>query len=170
MILRARLLGGVLRAFSQSHATRVVAPPPSIFKQAFWLSAYLIQVATFGHVFATYCFSAYSASGPSMLPTFQVMGDWLLVDKLNYRRGKDIKVGDVIAFKSPYNRRDAVKRVLGMPGDYVLMGTPGSGNDQMIQVILRPSLLYLSLIDTTTLFDIPHLDHLSSFVCILTQF
>jgi len=69
-----------------------------------------------------------------MLPTIEVLGDWVLVSK-HYRRGRDIKVGDLITFKSvvePDVR--VIKRVLGMEGDYVLRNTPGSENNSMLQV------------------------------------
>ena len=74
-----------------------------------------------------------------MLPTFPVFGDILVTDK-SYRRGgqgrgKEIKVGDVVQFDSVYEPGEKViKRVVGMPGDYVLMNTPGSRNEDMVQV------------------------------------
>ena len=72
--------------------------------------------------------------GPSMLPTLNVRYDWVYVSKL-YRRGKGVKVGDVVTFKHPmFPGTGAAKRVLGMPGDFVLRDTPGSGSDMMIQV------------------------------------
>jgi inner membrane protease subunit 1 len=48
-------------------------------------------------------------------------------------------VGDVVAYNIPINEEMGVKRVLGMPGDYVLMDTPdvegrGGGGGSMIQV------------------------------------
>lgn len=74
-----------------------------------------------------------------MLPTFPVFGDILVTDK-SYRRGgqgrgKEIKVGDVVQFDSVYEPGEKViKRVVGMPGDYVLMNTPGSRSEDMVQV------------------------------------
>ena len=70
-----------------------------------------------------------------MLPTFEVIGDWALISRY-YRRGRDIKVGDIVSFASVVDPRDSViKRVIGMQGDYVLRDTPGM-NDTMIQVCL----------------------------------
>jgi inner membrane protease subunit 1 len=72
--------------------------------------------------------------GASMLPTIEVMGDHVLISK-QYRRGRDIKVGDIIGFNSVYEPGESViKRVLGMPGDYVLRDTPGSTSNAMLQV------------------------------------
>lgn len=68
-----------------------------------------------------------------MLPTFEVIGDWVLISR-GYRRGKDIRVGDVVSFDSVVDPAERViKRVIGMPGDYVLRDTPGK-SDTMIQV------------------------------------
>ena len=47
-----------------------------------------------------------------------------------------MQVGDVVSIKHPMAAGvRAVKRVVGMPGDFVMMDTPGSGSDKMIQVI-----------------------------------
>ena len=68
-----------------------------------------------------------------MLPTLNVIGDWVYISKL-YRRGKGIQVGDVVSFKHPLvPGMRASKRVLGMPGDFVLRNTPGEGG-MMVQV------------------------------------
>nr|POF13910.1 hypothetical protein CFP56_02934 [Quercus suber] len=59
--------------------------------------------------------------------------DWLLISKY-YRRGREVKVGDLVSFRHPVNRETyAVKRVIGMPGDFVLRDTPGK-NEVMIQL------------------------------------
>ncbi|KAK4188203.1 hypothetical protein QBC35DRAFT_496946 [Podospora australis] len=67
------------------------------------------------------------ASGPSMLPTFELLGEWLVVSK-SHRLGRNISVGDLVVYNIPINEEFGVKRVLGMPGDYVLMDTPEYGN------------------------------------------
>nr|POF18667.1 hypothetical protein CFP56_62175 [Quercus suber] len=67
-----------------------------------------------------------------MTPTLQSF-DWLLISKY-YRRGREVKVGDLVSFRHPVNRETyAVKRVIGLPGDFVLRDTPGK-NEVMIQV------------------------------------
>ncbi|KAH6850845.1 peptidase S24/S26A/S26B/S26C [Chaetomium sp. MPI-CAGE-AT-0009] len=97
------------------------------------------------HLIWEYVISMAPASGPSMLPTFEVLGEWLLVSKL-HRFGRGVSVGDVVAYNIPINDEVGVKRVLGLPGDYVLMDTPpddgagasvavaGGGGGSMIQV------------------------------------
>lgn len=68
-----------------------------------------------------------------MLPFWDIMGNGAVMSRF-YRRGKDIKVGDLIEFKVPINDTNAIKRVAGMPGDYVMIFGPESGRDEMIQV------------------------------------
>jgi len=72
-----------------------------------------------------------------MLPTLEVAGDFVLLD-CRYRRGRNVQVGDVVGYYIPIHLEDwGVKRVLGMPGDYVVLHPDGSvpeKNNAMIQV------------------------------------
>lgn len=86
------------------------------------------------HLVATHGFEVSPANGPSMLPTFSTYGDWIATDK-RYRLGRGVRVGDMVLYQTPFDRYMGVKRVIGLPGDYVSVGTPGSeGEDTMIQV------------------------------------
>ena len=77
------------------------------------------------------------ASGPSMVPTITVWGDWIYTSK-RYARGNGIEFGDIVEFKHPMVPAAAiVKRVMGLPGDFVREdGGVGTG-DRMIQVVQR---------------------------------
>jgi len=68
-----------------------------------------------------------------MLPTIYLSGEWVAINKM-CRRGKGVGVGDVVCAKSPIMPEEAViKRVIGMPGDFVLAdGVDTSG--RMIQI------------------------------------
>jgi mitochondrial inner membrane protease subunit 1 len=91
------------------------------------------QLAAAAHVFMAYGFTARASWGPSMLPTFEVRGDWLLSSR-RHRYGRGVRVGDLVNYTIPLEpENEGVKRVLGMPGDYVLSGRPGE-DDGMIQV------------------------------------
>ncbi|KAM0127907.1 hypothetical protein ACHAP3_008582 [Botrytis cinerea] len=69
-----------------------------------------------------------------MLPTISVSNDWFLISRA-YRRGRDVQVGDIVSFESVVEPgQKAFKRVLGLEGDCVMMGTPGSGETQMIRI------------------------------------
>lgn len=72
------------------------------------------------------------AQGPSMVPTFTVAGEGLVINRL-CRYGRNVKVGDLVAYDIPINKEIGVKRVIGLPGDYVLLGSPGESQD-MLQV------------------------------------
>ncbi|KAH8599819.1 peptidase S24/S26A/S26B/S26C [Bisporella sp. PMI_857] len=105
-----------------------------------------LQACFFYHLFHEFGYTTVPVWGASMLPTFEVMGDWLIISK-RYRRGRGIEVGDVVQF-DPVAAPGAgvIKRVLGLEGDYVLRNSPGAKYNDMIQVILRPALAPLALI------------------------
>ena len=68
-----------------------------------------------------------------MLPTMYVDGERVLVDA-RYRRGRDVLVGDVVSVGNPIGEEfGVIKRVVGLPGDFVLVGTP-ERSDLMVQV------------------------------------
>ncbi|CAO2833274.1 unnamed protein product [Amaranthus hypochondriacus] len=71
------------------------------------------------HVTDTYLFSPILVHGPSMLPTLNMRGDVLMVDRFTHRFGK-VELGDVVLVTSPNNpKRVLTKRVLGLEGDVV---------------------------------------------------
>ncbi|KAK3326518.1 peptidase S24/S26A/S26B/S26C [Apodospora peruviana] len=81
----------------------------------------------FAHLTVEYSYTVSHGVGPSMLPTFEVIGDCFVVSH-RHRFGRDVMVGDIVVYNIPVNNNNSigVKRVLGMPGDYVLTGTPHS--------------------------------------------
>ncbi|KAI9698741.1 MAG: hypothetical protein M1836_003851 [Candelina mexicana] len=67
-----------------------------------------------------------------MLPTLAAYGDGVMISKF-YRRGRGIEVGDIVSVKHPlFLGQGVIKRVLGMPGDFVLKDTPGKGEGIMV--------------------------------------
>lgn len=101
----------------------------------FRLAVSTLKISCLTHLTFTNLFQVSPAQGPSMLPTFTVDGEWIAAD-MRYRLGRSVEVGDLVLYKIPlFAHQNGVKRVVGMPGDYVLLGTPGEpGDDQMIQV------------------------------------
>ncbi|EEH50794.1 signal peptidase I [Paracoccidioides brasiliensis Pb18] len=82
-----------------------------------------------GKLFNEHCYSYQTCSGPSMYPSINYRGQWLLISKF-HKHGKGLEVGDLVVFKSPLFRgRTSTKRVLGMPGDFVLKDAPSPGDD-----------------------------------------
>lgn len=64
--------------------------------------------------------SPQEVSGHSMEPNFR-NGDYILTNKLIYKM-KDPQRGDIVIFKSPKNKDiDYIKRVIGLPGETVLL-------------------------------------------------
>ncbi|KAA8901689.1 peptidase S24/S26A/S26B/S26C [Sphaerosporella brunnea] len=86
------------------------------------------------HLFWSKCYAVGSTKGPSMLPTIGVSGEWVLISKF-HTRGREIRVGDLVSFQHPYDGRDVgvLKRVIGMPGDFVLKD-PTDFTGDMLQV------------------------------------
>ncbi len=104
--------GGLLR--------RNLAPP---FKLFFIL-----------HLASEWTGSVSTTTGPSMVPTSAVSGDIIYTSK-RYARGNGIEFGDVIEFKHPMEpAAGIVKRVMGLPGDFVREDGGVGRGDRMIQV------------------------------------
>ena len=70
-----------------------------------------------------------------MLPTLTVEGDEVMISKY-YRRGRGIKVGDVVSFSHPMEPGfGALKRVVALPGDFVMTGESNvRGEGLIVQV------------------------------------
>ncbi|KAM7201732.1 Peptidase S24/S26A/S26B/S26C [Naviculisporaceae sp. PSN 640] len=110
----------------------------SYFGHPFRTFLFVGKFLCFAHLFTIYGFVASSAAGPSMLPTFEVIGEWILISKL-HRLGRNVEVGDLVVYDIPINDTLGVKRVLGLPGDYVMTGTPHcdrppTGMERMVQI------------------------------------
>ncbi|KAK2773727.1 hypothetical protein FQN53_003964 [Emmonsiellopsis sp. PD_33] len=75
-------------------------------------------------LFYEHCFSIETSYGPSMYPTIPFSKSWLIVSKF-HKHGKNVQVGDIVVARNPrVLHQQVAKRVLGMPGDYVLKETP----------------------------------------------
>jgi inner membrane protease subunit 1 len=114
-------------------------PAPPVLAR--WPTVYYpVQVFLWGtgiclgwHIWSEYFFSFNEAEGISMAPTIYSSGDWLLLSK-KYRRGRGVEVGDIVSYKHPIDVGTfGVKRIVGMPGDFVLRDTPETSG-LMIQV------------------------------------
>ncbi|MCC7004865.1 signal peptidase I [Candidatus Nomurabacteria bacterium] len=68
----------------------------------------------------TYIAKPFIVKGASMDPTF-ASGQYLLVDEISYRF-EEPKRGDIVVFKYPKDEKvDFIKRIIGLPGDEVLV-------------------------------------------------
>lgn len=75
-----------------------------------------VVLAVFIMVFVA---QAFTVEGPSMEPTF-VTGERILADKLTYRF-RDPRRGEVIVFDPPMESDYYIKRIVGIPGDEILI-------------------------------------------------
>jgi len=70
--------------------------------------------------YATHYAQAFTIPSGAMQPTLLV-GDYILVDRSAYRIRAPQR-GDIVVFPYPRNeRRDFIKRIIGMPGDTVVV-------------------------------------------------
>ncbi|VFQ88449.1 unnamed protein product [Cuscuta campestris] len=85
------------------------------FLQTFRVAKFFCAV----HVTNTYICTFALTRGPSMLPTFNLTGDFVLAERLSTQFGKVVP-GDVVLVRSPDNPRKIInKRVVGVAGDTV---------------------------------------------------
>lgn len=105
-------------ASSTSSTTTSSASPLLVHFASFLLP--LSPCPSHDRVFLSAPFSlGFQVRGPSMLPTINLTGDVVAVERITPRRGT-IEVGDVVILISPENPRKTVaKRVLGLQGDAV---------------------------------------------------
>lgn len=83
-----------------------------------------VRVLAFSHLALQHGVEPKMPVGPSMLPTFEVANEMILISHW-HRRGRGVVAGDVVTYSIPTDPRNkGVKRVLGLPGDYVLLDTP----------------------------------------------
>lgn len=67
-----------------------------------------------------------------MLPTLYAEENWVVVDKISRRLGREWQLGDVVVAVSPVDSGKAIaKRILGLSGDQVMVD-PRKGGDSVV--------------------------------------
>jgi signal peptidase I len=80
----------------------------------------IVAVAAVMVMIYLFVMSPQEISGSSMNPNFH-NGEYILTNKLIYKL-EDPKRGDIVIFKSPANKDiDYIKRVIGLPGETILL-------------------------------------------------
>ncbi|KAF2851753.1 LexA/Signal peptidase [Plenodomus tracheiphilus IPT5] len=105
---------------------------PALLNPRAWArnALYVGESALFLHIFFTYVGGVGFTDGISMMPTIphSYNGHPLILYSSLYRRGRNIKVGDVVTYTNPmFPTQSGCKRVIGMPGDFVSVVTAGRG-------------------------------------------
>lgn len=90
------------------------------------------------HTFVRYVGGLGLTTGVSMMPTipYDHHSRPIILYSTLHRRGRGIKVGDVITYKHPLFSKEesGCKRVIGMPGDFVSVITPGRRDEDVESV------------------------------------
>ncbi|KAF2226042.1 peptidase S24/S26A/S26B/S26C [Elsinoe ampelina] len=124
------------RAFAQhpSRLRRHVATKSAFASSSLVTAKFVIALALGIHMFNEYCYSFDNTWGISMVPNLAADGDPVIISKY-YRHGRGVMVGDLVTFVHPVDETArALKRVMGMPGDFVMRDSPHVGRQVMIQV------------------------------------
>ncbi|KAJ7532546.1 hypothetical protein O6H91_13G009300 [Diphasiastrum complanatum] len=101
-----------------------------------------LQCCCFLDVFSNHVMQVHQCLGPSMLPTFNVSGDILLMELFSAKFER-IKPGDVVMAHSPINPKLMVcKRVMGLEGDHVKV-IPTSGRGLYKQIVVPKGHVWL---------------------------
>ncbi|KAK6363257.1 hypothetical protein TWF730_000700 [Orbilia blumenaviensis] len=96
-----------------------------------------IKLLAFTHLVVSKVFIISQCEGPSMLPTLPTSGS-VVVNNL-YSRGRGVKVGDLIAAHRPDDMDVMLlKRVIGMPGDYVVVDPMAAGKGEETMMVRVP--------------------------------
>lgn len=107
------------------------------YLEAFRLAVTVGKTAALFHVITHYGIVTTGVEGASMLPTVHIMGQTAVISS-RYRHGRGVQVGDLVTYDIPISRNTCgLKRVVGMPGDYVTIQAPQAPNgagDTMMQV------------------------------------
>lgn len=76
-----------------------------------------------------------------MLPTLNLTGDLVLVERLSARFGK-VGPGDMVLFRSPDNpRKVVIKRIVGVEGETVTYSVDPKNSDERRTVVVEKTSL-----------------------------
>lgn len=111
----------VMQNASSSDPSPVALSPVQRNHSSVWGFAVSILIAlALAALIRVFIFAPYLVSGTSMLPNFQNY-NYVLVDRLTYDFSQPQR-GDVVVLKLPEETdRDLIKRVIGVPGDTVVL-------------------------------------------------
>jgi mitochondrial inner membrane protease subunit 1 len=81
--------------------------------QGWRLTTHVIQVLFASHLFLSYGYEIGPCLGPSMLPTINQSGDFILVEKWTHLSQRGYKSGDIVQGRHPYENHPVCKRIVG---------------------------------------------------------
>ena len=80
--------------------------------QGWRLTTHVIQVLFASHLFLSYGYEIGPCLGPSMLPTINQSGDFILVEKWTHLSQRGYKAGDIVQGRHPYENHPVCKRIV----------------------------------------------------------
>lgn len=91
-------------------------------REAAGLVVFAAQASCIHYCLTEYLVEVMACQGPSMLPTFRITGDVVLLEKVTVQLQKRFCRGDVVIVKSPTAPEGTVcKRIRGLAGDLVVL-------------------------------------------------
>ena len=122
ILLSSWVLGILGRVGAAIDAARVVRPTPAwkvvILAWAALIAGDLVVVLPLATYYRAHYAQAFTIPSGAMQPTL-LPGDYIMVDKSVYR-SQAPRRGDIVVFQYPPDeRRDFIKRIIGVPGDVV---------------------------------------------------
>jgi len=94
-----------------------------IFREFLIYAIIVLAAAVSATLIRIYILEPFIVPTPSMEPML-VVGDKVIINKLAYKFGS-VKRGDIVAFHSPLEEKDLVKRVIAIEGDEITLTTEG---------------------------------------------
>ncbi len=94
-----------------------------IFKEFLVYVIIILAAVISATLIRIFIFEPFIVPTPSMEPKLQV-GDKVIINKLAYKFGS-AKRGDIVAFHSPIEEKDLVKRAIAIEGDEIVLTTEG---------------------------------------------
>ncbi|EWC48190.1 hypothetical protein DRE_02294 [Drechslerella stenobrocha 248] len=138
-----------LRVFPRRNATssgQSQSPPPDLpswaaaprWRRVLGSIVVGIKLVAFAHLFVSKFLIVSQCEGASMVPTLPGTVSTVIVNHL-YSRGRGVKVGDMITAHRPDDMDIMMlKRVIGMPGDYVVMDPMAAGLGEETMMVRVP--------------------------------
>jgi mitochondrial inner membrane protease subunit 1 len=87
-------------------------------KQTWRLGINVAQILFASHLFFEHGYGLGQSEGPSMLPTINQEGDFIIVEKWTLYSQRGYKVGDIVQGGHPYENHTVCKRIVGKVFDF----------------------------------------------------
>jgi signal peptidase I len=94
-----------------------------ILKEILMYTIVVLAAVVLATLIRVFIFEPFIVPSPSMDPTLKV-GDKVIINKIAYKIGS-IERGDIVAFHSPLEEKDLVKRAVAVEGDEITLTSEG---------------------------------------------